>query len=55
MPRDDDCEHGSVGYCGLCIAVGENKLAPDQAWKIHRGETPKSFEDAMTSDDDHHG
>lgn len=36
MPRDDDeCEHGSTGYCGLCIAVGENKLSSEQAMKIH--------------------
>lgn len=36
MPRDDDeCEHGSTGYCGLCIAVGENKLSSEQATKIH--------------------
>lgn len=35
MPRDDECEHGSTGYCGLCIAVGENKLSEKEAMDIH--------------------
>lgn len=52
MWRDNECEHGSSGYCGICVHEGE----------YHGGKTcdcgpkepPKSFEDCMSEDDDHH-
>lgn len=36
MNEPDECEHGASGYCGLCVAVGENKLSQADADEIHR-------------------
>jgi len=51
----DTCEHGVEGWCRLCCAVHEGKLSAEDAARIARGsDEPKSFEDCMTEDDDHH-
>lgn len=46
--------HECEGYCGVCIAEGENKISKELADKLHSDhgrESVKSFEDAMSEGD----